>query len=1099
MLNRHRFLLALCLSLSVPQLPAQDDAADPALELYFAANAAYNRKLYPIAAGNYQSFISRYAAHPKAQLARYGLGLSQFALKQYDKAVGEFLKLINEPKLDSKIERGRLTLLHAQCLLYGGKKEEAQARLVAAASNLPPGVHQTGAIAAVADLFFGQNDWQKTVTWARKVQAVKSGNAQRLRAGYQEGYALFKLEKFAEAIASLERTRTLATTAKSENWVTRLNYLLSECHASNKSLDKAEVALQTALAKLRGTSATDAQYRLGTIKFSQSKWIEAQADFENFLRENKKAEKDDPRIREARFFVARCLMEQKETSKADKKLGDLGNGSDEVAGRAVFWKGRLYSRDGKYAQAANALRSATDKEWYKKGFPAVGGKPAPTIVADIDFEYANALMLQKAPNWMLALQFLQRVRAKRGDYGQMAEVFSQQAICQHKLKQFEPSRRTTERFISAYAKHELIADIRFLHAENLFLLNRLDESITAYQEFLTAHKDHGSQLAGRFRIAQVHHHKQAWAESNKLAVPLLAQKPEGRLFDQLSFVVGENYFRQGQWQQAITPFESFLAVYVEQPKKPKGKPTITKTANLDTALVQAGIAYARLEKKEAALAHLKTLVDNYNTDSTHLPLALAEQGKLYYETDDLKRARRALVRFVGERKKPENKIFQAASAEVGRVHYYLGWIDAAENLHPAAAANFEIAAASSGGRKAKDGSSLASDAALQQGIAMVNASDFEKAAQHLQNVGNKYKDHPRIDLVLYYTGLAYARVKNWGAAAAFFKRVVEEHAKASFADKALYEWAWCERSREQNKLATERYELLIKQYPESALLTKVQSELAELNLDVGAQDAVIAKLTDTMKSVTDPKLKFELQYQLASAHFKKKDYENSAKMFEALIEGGENSDLLPSILFQAGESRLSLTETAPAREHYLAAYKSKKKAKADLAESILLRLAETQNLTGEYEAAEKSYILFIKTYAQSQWLRNARYGTGYALEKQEKYQKAIHEYRQLLPADIKKKLKLDKWMVQGRYQMGECYLNLQKYDRAMAEFVSVDTNAQGYPDWQAKAVLEMGRILLIKNDKEQASSRMKEVIKRFPKTTAATVAQKYLDEIRTGG
>ena len=104
-----------------------------------------------------------------------------------------------------------------------------------------------------------------------------------------------------------------------------------------------------------------------------------------------------------------------------------------------------------------------------------------------------------------------------------------------------------------------------------------------------------------------------------------------------------------------------------------------------------------------------------------------------------------------------------------------------------------------------------------------------------------------------------------------------------------------------------------------------------------------------------------------------------------------------------------------------------------------------------------------------------------------------------MPADIKKKLKLDKWMVQGRYQMGECYLNLQKYDRAMAEFVSVDTNAQGYPDWQAKAVLEMGRILLIRNDKEQASSRMKEVIKRFPKTTAATVAQKYLDEIRTGG
>ena len=233
---------------------------------------------------------------------------------------------------------------------------------------------------------------------------------------------------------------------------------------------------------------------------------------------------------------------------------------------------------------------------------------------------------------------------------------------------------------------------------------------------------------------------------------------------------------------------------------------------------------------------------------------------------------------------------------------------------------------------------------------------------------------------------------------------------ATFADKAVYEWAWCERSRKRNKEATAHYELLIKQYPKSGLLTKVQSELAELNLDVGAQDAVIAKLTDTMKTVTDPKLKFELQYQLASAHFKKKDYENSAKMFEALIEGGGKSKLLPSILFQAGESRLILTETIPAREHFLAAQKASPAA-APLSESIVMRLAETQNLTGQYKEAEKTYRDFIKQWTQSQWLRNAQYGIGYALEKQESYQKAINEYRQLLPADIKKKLKLDKWMV----------------------------------------------------------------------------------------
>ena len=89
MLIQHRLLVVLCLALLSPPLTAQEDA-DPALELYFTANAAYNRKLYPIAAGNFQSFLARYGAHPKAQMARYGLGLSQFALKQYDKAVLEF-------------------------------------------------------------------------------------------------------------------------------------------------------------------------------------------------------------------------------------------------------------------------------------------------------------------------------------------------------------------------------------------------------------------------------------------------------------------------------------------------------------------------------------------------------------------------------------------------------------------------------------------------------------------------------------------------------------------------------------------------------------------------------------------------------------------------------------------------------------------------------------------------------------------------------------------------------------------------------------------------------------------------------------------------
>ncbi len=1077
-----------------PSLFAQPKA-DPALELYFAANAAYNRMLYPIAAGNYQKFLAAYAAHEKAHLARYGLGLSQFKLKQYDRAVGEFKRLLDEKKLDSKIERGRLTLLHAQCLLFTNKRDEAQARLIAAASNLKAGVHRTGATAAVADLFFAKKDWDKTVLWARKVATVQPTAPQAIRAGYQEGFAQYKLEKYPEAIAALTKARVTASTEKSAAWETRLDYLLGECHVANGKLDLGEKSLQSALAGLRGEDAVDCQYRLGTVKFNQKKWEEAQADYEIFLKDNKKPANEDPRVREAQIKVARCLMEQNETGKADQRFNGLGQGNDEVAGRAYLWRGRLYSRNGKFAEAANALRSAIDKEWYKKGFQPKPGQPRTSIVADIDFEYANALMLQSNPDWTGALKLLVRIQQRRGDYGQMDEVMSQQAICQHKLKQFNPSFQTTDRFIRERAKSPLIGDVRFLHAENLFLLNRLDESVTAYTTFLTTEKTHDQRLAAEFRIAQVHHHKQQWAESNKRAVPLLARNPDGQLFAQLSFVVGENYFRLGQWAEAIKPFEAFIATHFEEKKNPNQKPKLLKGPNLDAALVQQGVALARLGRGAEAVEQLQHLVGNYGSETPHLALGLSEQGKLLYDADELKRARGVLERFVNERNNKNSKFFPASGTELGRVHYYLGWIDFKENRFKESANHFGIAAANSGGRKAKDGSSLAASAALQQGIALVEAKDYENSAKHLQNVANQYREHPRRDLILYYTGLSYARVKNWGTAAGFFKQVVENHAKAQFADKAAYEWAWCERSMKRNKEATERYELLLKQYPESELATKVQSELAELNLDVGAQDAVIAKLTETMKTVKKPELKFELEYQLASAHFKKRDYESSAKMFEALIPRAVESKLMPSILFQAAESRLALTESVPAREHFLTAYKAKG-VPAGLAESILLRLGETQNLTGQHKEAQESYRKFLEQYRESQWTRNARYGMARALEKQMKYKQAIGEYNQLLPREGNNPVRQDKWMVQARYQIGECWFNLTDYDKAMAEFLSVEINAQGYPDMRAKAVLEMGRIFIAQRKNEEAEERLKDVIKRFPKTNAAKVATRYLDELR---
>jgi tetratricopeptide (TPR) repeat protein len=1072
------------------------------MDLYYSANASYNRKLYPIAATQYEDFLKRYGDHDKSTQARYGLALSYFALKQADKALPQFQKLLDTKELGDAIDRGQVTLLHAQCLMNTGKNDEALKRLSEAAKSLPKKAQRAGAAAAVIDLHYGKSQWEETIVWVGKLLAQEPSTGQAVRAGYQHGMALYQLDRAAEATKALKQARATAAKAESKDWATRIDQLLSSCYLVEDDLENAEASLQSALGGLEGQSANDVQFQLGAIKFQRSRWPESQKDYEAFLAA-KKAERDDkdPRIREARFRIARCQMEQGSAKQADNAFRQLMSQDDEVAARSVLWRSRILTRDtgrkNRFAEAAGALSWAKQRPWYKNGFKKIQGQPASTIVADIDFELANALMLQATPKWDEASQLLRRVEQRRPKYRHMPRVLSQRAVCEHKLAKYDESLRTTDMFLQRYSEHALAGDVRFHRAENLYMLKKRPEALQAYRDFLNSDRDHDACLAAEFRIAQIHHHEGRPDESNKLAVPLLTKAPEGELFARLAFLVGDNYFRQAQWEQAVEPFEAFLKGFVQKPTGLQKGGKVQRATNVDDALVQLGVAYAHLGKKDQAIECFDSLARGYGSASPHLPLALAELGKLFYETQELDRAHRTLTTFINGYKDRNNKPFRtkAAEAEVGRVYYYLGWVDSAKGRYEEAAKHFGEVANKAGGRKGIKGMPLDADAALQRGIALVNAKQYKDAANHLRGVAGRYKDHPHIGLVTYYTGLAYARAEDYRQAAGYFKQVTEKWPDATFADKAVYEWAWCERAQQRKDDAIKRYELLLSKYEDSPLAIKVQSELAELNLDAGAQDEVIEKLTATLKQTEDPALKFELQYQLANAYFKKRDHEQAAPLFESLIAGAKDSPLLPSILFQAGESRLALTETAPAREHFLAASKIKN-TPAGLAESIRLRLGETQNMTGQHKDAASTYNAFLRSYPKSDWHRNARYGYAFALEKQQQYSKAIQEYQKLLP-QAGQNQKLDKWMVQARYQIGECYFNNQQYDKALAEFVSVDANARGYPDWQAKAVLEIGRVLLTQGKREQANERMKEVITRFPKTTAADVAQQYLDELRS--
>lgn len=1043
---------------------AGETAGDAALEQYFIANGAYNRKLYPVAITQYEGFLEKHGAHPKADLARQGLALSLYALKQYDKAMAQLATLLAKADLDASISRERLIMLQGQCLQLTGKKDEARSLFVAEIGNLKTAAYLTGALAAICDVCFGKSEWQEVLTWSAKLLAANPGPEQAARGCYQQGYAQYQLQQAEAAIAVLGKIASLKADAL---WQTRADYLLGECYNRQQQYDQAEAAFAAALPGLVGKDASECRYRLGLTRFVLNKYKEAAADLAAYLAEVK----DSPQAAEARLYIARSQFELGEFDKAGPALTELAAGEGELAAQASLWLARVHTRkDKNYAKAAEILAAAVDRF-----------KESP-LADSLQFDYANALMALQEPDWTTALALLQSIEA-RAKFPQLADVLSQRAVCQHKLGDYANSLAGNDAFLAKYADHDLAVDVRFMRAENLFLLDRLDDAAKAYADFVANHKEHPNALAANFRLVQIHHDQGNWEKCLVIAAPMLASKPAGRLFAQLPFIVGDCLFRLEKWAEATAGLEVFLATRV---KTEEGKsPVVSAEPNVDTALMQLAVAQDRLDQQEKALKYLATLVSHFPEATPQLPLALAEQGRLAFEKGDLKLARKALERFVAEDKKNAEPFVKGAPAQRARVMYYLGWVEAGEAHHDAAARCFgEV-------RKLDPKHALAPDAALQQGIAWVNSGNFEAAAKHFQEMLGSYPKHEKLPRLVYYAGLSLARQKQWDQAKVHFKRIVNSFADSEFADQALYEWAWCERRSERNAEAVKLYEQLLTSHPASPLAVKVQSELAELNLESGEQDKVIARLTETMTKVKDPALREDISYQLASAYFKKGDHPTAAKQFEKLLADYPASKLLASILFQAGESRLKLDETVAARDHFFKAAQVPGSPES-LAESITMRLAETQALTNEHAAAAKTYATFLEQFPQSRWTRNARFGLGFAMESGGDSAKAIPEYRKLLADKT-----VDLWTVRARFQIGECLFNLQQYDEAVAEFVNVEINYGKYPGWQAKAVLETARVLIAQNKKAQAVVRLKDVIGRFPKEKAATVAQQYLDELRT--
>ena len=1058
-----KFLLAvLALVISVDGLAGEapgPPANDPALRLYYNANALYARRLYEPAIEQYEEFLKANPGHAKVPLAEWGLAICYYSLEKFDKAAPLFAKLAGNPLVE---DQEQLHNLWGSCLLELKNPAEAEKALAWTVQNGKTASRKMDAMAALVEALFLQSKWAEVVKVSEDLVKAGPDSPYAAEVRYQGAVARSKLTP-PQYDAAAAVFAALIKESKDESLVHRATFQLAECQQRTDKLKQAAESYAAAAKTKTGVYSEYAQYNLGIVQFLLKDYAQAVAELTVFRQKYPQSAS----LAQADLYLGRAHLEAKTFPAAEATLSAL-LANKAVAGGATLWLARAYARQGKFAEVEKLLGQAAT---------AFAKDPA---LPELLYELATAQMSLK--KYKEAAEAYAAAGTGAGPGPLAVESLRLQAFCLHSAGQYAGSLKLCEAFLAQNKTHPEVTEVLFLKGENLTLLKQAEAAVPIYEAVIAADPKHPRAALSNLRLAQTYYEKGDWKNCLAKLTPLLEGNVAGAVFDQVWYMVGACQFRLGDWGKAIAAFEKFIKEKADQP-------------NVDTAMYNLALAYQyqKAPDKAKAMATLAELVTNPKYQkSERLQDALVELGRLQYEAKELVAARATLVR--------------VAADGPPAAQYYLGWVALGENKDAEAAQFFAAM-----GKHPQH--AFAADAALQLALLQIRAKQHKEAQATLTGLLAGYKDYGKKDQAIYYLGLSLARQDQYAPAIVQFVAVRKEHPKSDKADKALYWQAWCEKLSKHPDVARKLYEGFLADYAGSELASDVSVELSELEFEQQtaleraaaektpgaglpaevkqAYGAIVKRLEtlDVMKKLGDGPLRNRALYVLGWCCFKTDDMSKSAKAFEDLMGSKEAGELAGSAWFQAGEARMKLREYEAACQHFTKAAA----IQGPQHEAALLRRAQTEALTNKWPQSQASTQEFVKVYPASKFKAQAQFALGWALENQKQYAEAIPVYAEIVKAGA-----IDEISARSQFQIGECLFNQNKLDEAIPQLIMVDSAYSAFPEWNSKALLEMGRVLEAQGKKDKAAERYKEVMSRFPKTDAAEVAENLLKKLSGG-
>jgi TolA-binding protein len=285
------------------------------------------------------------------------------------------------------------------------------------------------------------------------------------------------------------------------------------------------------------------------------------------------------------------------------------------------------------------------------------------------------------------------------------------------------------------------------------------------------------------------------------------------------------------------------------------------------------------------------------------------------------------------------------------------------------------------------------------------------------------------------------------------------------------------------------YRSLIDSFVDLPLAGDARFELAELHADRNDHDTAIKMLREALDKEPPPELTDKVRIRLGACLAAKGDNKAALGQFAA-VYGNAKSPHAGQAYYRAGECQLALGEAAEAVK-LLAVFRDRPEFQnlPGVTDKALLRLGHALAQQKQWEPSRQAHEQCANRFPQSIWVHEARYGMGWALQNQKRYDEAVNVYQQVTngtATEIGAKAQL---------QIGLCRLEQKRYPEAATALLVVPFTYD-YPEHNAAALAEAARTFVELKQSDQAAKLLERVIRDYPESKWAEAAKERLAKIK---